>query len=350
MKRYLIFLFALLSFTYAKAQQSNLHKNFDAYAHIYNQATGYELKAPAGYIDAGHDAFYWSPQSHLNWHNIKMYRMRLCSPERDVQIVYPVETYYIDESKQGEKNGVKMYVAAAKQYPVSYSNPDPATGLQEVITSPKAKKYYTKLSGDDVRKWFNADYVYVAKFELLKPFDDVYTHAMVVSFHGKQRYEVVCFLKGGAKALYDKVFNDLKGNVMLCDKVDADAMRKINDSQLAIVEKFGNEKIEKYTRDYSYAYTAPKKQKKYKEHLTLNGGKLVLNDDNHPNYAVSKEAFERLTIITPEFGKSYIHQKSGKEINISEDLFNQFKDFIARNNENLLKIKEGSKDKLPGRI
>ena len=348
MKRYLIFLFALLSFTYAEAQQSNSHPEFDTYAKIYNQATGYGLKAPEGYVDAGHDAFYWSPQSHLNWHNIQMYRMRLSSPDKDVQIVYPLETYYIDEAKQGEKNGVKMYVAAAKQYPISFSQPDPATGLQEVVTSPKAKKYYTKLSGDDVRKWFNADYVYVAKFELLKPFDEVYTHAMVVSFHGKQRYEVVCFLKGGAKALYDKAFDDLKGNIMLCDKVDAAAMRKINDSQLAIVEKFGKEKIEKYTMEYSV--TIPKKQKKYKEHLTLNGGKIVLHDSNHPNYAVSNEAFERLTILTPEYGKSYIHQKSGKEINISEDLFNQFKDFIARNNKNLLEIKERGKDKLPGRI
>ena len=99
-----------------------------------------------------------------------------------------------------------------------------------------------------------------------------------------------------------------------------------------------------------YSVTIPKKQKKYKEHLTLNGGKIVLHDRNHPNYAVSNEAFERLTILTPEYGKSYIHQKSGKEINISEDLFNQFKDFIARNNKNLLEIKERGKDKLPGRI
>ncbi len=350
MKKYLFFLFALLSFTSAKAQQSGSHKEFDTYAKIYNQATGYDLKAPAGYIDAGHDAFYWSPQSHLNWHYINMYRMRLYSPERDVQIVYPVETYHVSEATQGEKNGVKMYVAAAKQFPIKFSEPDPQTGLQSVITSPEVENYYKKLSGDDVRKWFNADYVYVARFELMKPFDDVYTHAMVVSFHGKERYEVVCFLKSGKRSLCEKVFNDLKGNIKLCDNYKAYITRNLYDAQLEIVDNFGKEKIEKYTKDYNFTTVIPKKQKKYKTHLTLDGGKFVLYDRNHPNYAVSSEAFERLTIITPEFGKSYIHQKSGAEVNISEDLYKQCKEYVERNNEKLIKMKARLSDKLPGRI
>ena len=238
MKKYLFFLFALLSFTSAKAQQSGSHKNFDTYAHIYNQATGYDLKAPAGYTDAGHSAFKWSPQSHKNFHNIRNYRMRLYSSDKDAMIVYPLETYHLNEATQGEKNGVKLYVVMAKELPYRYSKRDPQTGLQSIITSPEAACYYKKLSGKDVRKWFNADYVYVGHFELQKPFGLDYTHAMVVSFHGKQRYEVICFLKNGSKALRDKVFNDLKGNIKLCDNPDEYITKTVYDAQLEIVELF----------------------------------------------------------------------------------------------------------------
>ena len=223
-----------------KAEHSNSHKNFDTYARIYNQATGYDLKAPAGYIDAGHRAFLWSPQSHKRFGHIKTYRMRLCSSDKQAMIVYPIETYQASEAAYGEKNGVKMYVALAKKYPMDFSERDPQTGLSSIVTSPEAANYYKKISGKDVRKWFNADYVYVGHFELQKPFGkDDYTHAMVVSFHGKQRYEVVCFLKSGKKSLRDKVFNDLKGNIKLCDNPEKYTTRTNCDALLEIVELFG---------------------------------------------------------------------------------------------------------------
>jgi hypothetical protein len=205
------------------------------------------------------------------------------------------------------------------------------------------------LEGDDVRKWFNAEKVYVAKFELLKPFDEVYTHAMVVALHGKQNYEVVCLLKSGSKALYNKVFDDLKGNVMLSANPQNYSWKTVGEAQIAIVEKFGIKTNERYTNN-AHIPDIPKRPKKYKEHLTLDGGKLVLHDRNHPNYAVSSEAFERLIIVTPGYAQSYIHQKSGAEINISEDLYQQLKAYVARNNEKLLKQKERMSNKMPGRI
>lgn len=350
MKKYLFFLFALLSFSLAKAQQSNSHKEFDSYAEMYKNGSGYILKAPKGYVDAGHEAFYWSPQSHLNWHNIRTYRMRLYSPADGVQIIYPVESYFSMADFSGlDATGVEYYVAAAKQYQVSYSQPDPTTGRQKIIIPPQAKKYYTKLEGDDVRKWFNAEKVYVAKFELLKPFDEVYTHAMVVALHGKQNYEVVCLLKSGSKALYKKVFDDLKGNVMLSANPQNYSWKTVGEAQIAIVEKFGIKTNDRYTNN-AHIPDIPKRPKKYKEHLTLDGGKLVLHDRNHPNYAVSNEAFKRLIIVTPGYAQSYIHQKSGAEINISEDLYQQLKAYVARNNEKLLKQKERMSNKMPGRI
>ena len=48
MKKYLFFLFALLGFTSAKAQQSGSHKEFDTYAEMYKNGSGYILKAPKG--------------------------------------------------------------------------------------------------------------------------------------------------------------------------------------------------------------------------------------------------------------------------------------------------------------
>ena len=349
MKKNLFFLFALLSFTSAMAQHADSHKEFDAYAKIYQEGSGYMLKAPDGYVDAGHEAFFWSPQSHLNWHNIKTYRMRLYSPADEVLIIFPVESYLAFEAHQQEDNGVIEYVLAAKQYPINYTQPDPQTGKQSIVVPKKFHKYYTKEVGSGVREWFNADEVYSAEFELLKPFDGIYTHAKVISFHGKQRFEVVCFFKEGKAELFDKVFNDLKGNIKLSDDMDSYTYRTNSEAQVKIVEMFGNGTSDKYA-NYTHIPEIPKKPKKYKEHLTLSGGTFNIFNREDENYDVSVEAFGRLTIITKEYGKSYIHQKSGKEVNISEDLYQQIVAFVERNNSNQLKMRERSENNLPGRI
>lgn len=220
-------------------------KNFDTYAKIYKQATGYDLKAPKGYVDAGHSVFHWSPQSHKNFQSLCYYRMRLYSSDKEALIVYPIETYQLNEATQAEKNGVKKYVVMAKELPYEYSKPDPKTGMSRIMTTLEAAKYYKKIKGKDVRKWFNADYVYVGHFELQKPFGRNYTHAMVVSFHGTQRYEVVCFMKNGKKSLREKVFNDLKGNIKLCDNPEEHITRTNYDAQLEIVELFDDKSFKR---------------------------------------------------------------------------------------------------------
>ena len=258
MKRYLSIVVALLCFNCAQAQTADSHKEFDEYAKIYKEGSGYELKAPKGYVDAGHEAFFWSPQSHIRAVGMKVFRMRLYSKKKDAMIVYPVEAYFaLDKDGIGgidEPNGVIEYVMSVNQYDWKYtSTPDPMTQKQKFILPKDVDKYYKMYDDKRLKKWFNADRIYVTHFKLLKPFDE-YTHAMAISFHGYQKYEVVCFIKDDSKKLRESVFEDLKGNIMLNDS-DEYTFKSVGKSQIKIVEKFGTECSKKYmypTQSYSW--------------------------------------------------------------------------------------------------
>ena len=249
MKRILFVFIALLHFVGVEAQTANSHTEFDTFAKIYQEGNGFVLKAPNGYADAGRDPFHWSPASHKHSRGEEIYRMRLHSKSDDVLIIYPSEGYfrYNPKEQSGELVGVSMYIQNAKEYPNALIKLNAMTGLQEVTLPEEAKQDYVKYSGRNVRKWFNADRVYVADFKLEKPFDEKYTHAMVVTFHqtGKRMYEVVCFFKNDDQKLRSKVFDDLKGNIMLYD--NGEYTYKTNGaSAVKIFEKWGNNYNDKY--------------------------------------------------------------------------------------------------------
>ena len=246
MKKYLILAFALFAVNSVSAQLFSSHREFNTFAEIYEQWNGIVLTAPKGYLDAGHDPFIWGPQSESKGRQslaAHFYRMRLKSLDSNVLIIYPIESFFGVDSTEPDNqlNGVAEFVASAKGYEITRSTPDKSNGMTYAVLPDEAKNDWVKYEGKSARKWFAAERVYVAHFQLPKPFDDRYTHAMVVSMHntGRRTYRVVCFMTSDDESLREQVFEELKGTIKLYDTSDKTYMHNYRGRQ-ATVLNFGN--------------------------------------------------------------------------------------------------------------
>ena len=246
MKKYLILAFALFAVNSVSAQLFSSHREFNTFAEIYEQWNGIVLTAPKGYLDAGHDPFIWGPQSESKGRMsmaAHFYRMRLKSLDSNVLIIYPIESFFGVDSTEPDSqlNGVAEFVASAKGYEITRSTPDKGNGMMYAVLPDEAKNDWVKYEGKSARKWFAAERVYVAHFQLPKPFDDRYTHAMVVSMHntGRRTYRVVCFMTSDDESLREQVFEELKGTIKLYDTSDKTYMHNYRGRQ-ATVLNFGN--------------------------------------------------------------------------------------------------------------
>ena len=246
MKKYLILAVALFAVNSVSAQLFSSHREFNTFAEIYEQWNGIVLTAPKGYLDAGHDPFIWGPQSESKGRMsmaAHFYRMRLKSPDSNVLIIYPIESSFGVDSTEPDSqlNGVAEFVASAKGYEITRSTPDKSNGMVYAVLPDEAKNDWVKYEGKSARKWFAAERVYVAHFQLPKPFDDRYTLAMVVSMHntGRRTYRVVCFMTSDDESLREQVFEELKGTIKLYDTSDKTYMHNYRGRQ-ATVLNFGN--------------------------------------------------------------------------------------------------------------
>ena len=246
MKKYLILAVALFAVNSVSAQLFSSHREFNTFAEIYEQWNGIVLTAPKGYLDAGHDPFIWGPQSESKGRQslaAHFYRMRLKSLDSNVLIIYPIESFFGVDSTEPDSqlNGVAEFVASAKGYEITRSTPDKSNGMVYAVLPDEAKNDWVKYEGKSARKWFAAERVYVAHFQLPKPFDDRYTHAMVVSMHntGRRTYRVVCFMTSDDESLREQVFEELKGTIKLYDTSDKTYMHNYRGRQ-ATVLNFGN--------------------------------------------------------------------------------------------------------------
>lgn len=246
MKKYIILAVALFAMNSVSAQLFSSHREFNTFAEIYEQWNGIVLKAPKGYLDAGHDPFIWGPQSESKGRMsmaAHFYRMRLKSPDGQVMIIYPIESYFGVDSTEPDNqyNGVAEYLASAKGYQITRSAPDKSHGMMYAVLPEEANNDWVKYEGKNARKWFAAERVYVTHFELPKPFDGRYTHAMVVSMHNTKRrvYRVVCFMKSDDESLREQVFEELKGTIKLYDTSDKTYKHNYRGRQ-AVVLNFGN--------------------------------------------------------------------------------------------------------------
>ena len=246
MKKYLILAVALFAVNSVSAQLFSSHREFNTFAEIYEQWNGIVLTAPKGYLDAGHDPFIWGPQSESKGRQslaAHFYRMRLKSLDSNVLIIYPIESFFGVDSTEPDNqlNGVAEFVASAKGYEITRSTPDKSNGSMYAVLPDEAKNDWVKYEGKSARKWFAAERVYVAHFQLPKPFDDRYTHAMVVSMHntGRRTYRVVCFMTSDDESLREQVFEELKGTIKLYDTSDKTYMHNYRGRQ-ATVLNFGN--------------------------------------------------------------------------------------------------------------
>lgn len=246
MKKYLFLAVALFALNSASAQLFSTHREFNTFAEIYEQWNGIVLNAPKGYVDAGHDPFMWGPKSESEGRQsmaAHFYRMRLKSPDNQVMIIYPIESYFGVDSTEPDNqlNGVAEYLVSAKNYPIIRSAPDKNNGIRYVVLPDEAKNDWVMYDGKNTRKWFAAERVYVAHFALPKPFDGKYTHAMVVSMHntGRRMYRVVCFMTSDDESRRNQVFEELKGTVKLYDTSENTYMQNYRGRQ-ATVLNFGN--------------------------------------------------------------------------------------------------------------
>jgi hypothetical protein len=105
----------------------------------------------------------------------------------------------------------------------------------------EAKNDWVMYDGKEARKWFAAERVYVTHFQLPKPFDGRYTHAMVVSMHntGRRMYRIVCFMTSDDESRREQLFEELKGTIKLYDTSDKTYMHNYRGRQ-ATVLNFGN--------------------------------------------------------------------------------------------------------------
>ena len=246
MKKYLILTVALFAMYSVSAQLFSSHREFNTFAEIYEQWNGIVLNAPKGYLDAGHDPFIWGPKSESEGRQslaAHFYRMRLKSPDSQVMIIYPIESYFgIDSTEpDNQYNGVAELLASAKGYQITHSAPDKSHGMTYALLSDEAKNDWVMYDGKNTRKWFAAERVYVAHFQLPKPFDGRYTHAMVVSMHntGRRMYRIVCFMTSDSESLREQVFEELKGTIKLYDTSDKTYRHNYRGRQ-ATVLNFGN--------------------------------------------------------------------------------------------------------------
>ena len=246
MKKYLFLAVALFALNSASAQLFSNHREFNTFAEIYEQWNGIVLNAPKGYVDAGHDPFMWGPKSESEGRQslaANFYRMRLKSPDSQVMIIYPIESYFGVDSTEPDNqlNGVAEYLVSAKDYQITRSEPDKNNGMRYVVLPEEAKNNCVMYTGKDARKWFAAERVYVAHFALPKPFDGKYTHAMVVSMHntGRRMYRLVCFMTSDDESRRNQVFEELKGTVKLYDTSENTYMQNYRGRQ-ATVLNFGN--------------------------------------------------------------------------------------------------------------
>ena len=247
MKKFLILAVAVMALQSASAQLFSSHREFNTFATSYEKWNGIVLLAPKGYTDAGHDPFLWGPQSETKGRMspaANYYRMRLKSPDGSVMIIYPTEQHFCMDSADpaNQFNGVAEYLVSAKGYKVAYSAPDKKSGMRYLTLPDEAKDYWVKYEGKDARKWFAAERVYVAHFELEKPFDGKYTHAMVVTMHnsGRRYYEVVCFMTSGDESRRNQVFEELKGTIKLYDTSEYPIGHNYRGHQEVILN-FGND-------------------------------------------------------------------------------------------------------------
>ena len=246
MKKYLFLAVALFALNSASAQLFSTHREFNTFAEIYEQWNGIVLNAPKGYVDAGHDPFMWGPKSESEGRQsmaAHFYRMRLKSPDNQVMIIYPIESYFGVDSTEPDNqlNGVAEYLVSAKDYPIIRSAPDKNNGIRYVVLPDEAKNDWVMYDGKNTRKWFAAERVYVAHFALPKPFDGKYTHAMVVSMHntGRRMYRLVCFMTSDDESRRNQVFEELKGTIKLYDTSENTYMQNYRGRQ-ATVLNFGN--------------------------------------------------------------------------------------------------------------
>ena len=246
MKKYLLLAVALFALNSASAQLFSNHREFNTFAEIYEQWNGIVLNAPKGYVDAGHDPFLWGPKSESEGRMSRAanyYRMRLRSEDGSVLIIYPAEFYFGVDSTDPDNqyNGVADYLVSAKGYNFTQSAPDKTFGRIYTVLPDEAKNDWVKYEGKQARKWFAAERVYVAHFELPKPFDGKYTHAMVVTMHntGRRTYEVVCFMTSDDASRREQLFEELKGTIKLYDTSDKTYMHNYRGRQ-EVMLNFGN--------------------------------------------------------------------------------------------------------------
>jgi hypothetical protein len=230
----------------ASAQLFSSHREFNTFAEIYEQWNGIVLNAPKGYIDAGHDPFIWGPKSESEGRMsmaAHFYRMRLKSPDSQVMIIYPIESYFGVDSTEpdNQQNGVAELLASAKGYQITRSAPDKSHGMMYAVLPDEAKNDWVMYDGKEARKWFAAERVYVTHFQLPKPFDGRYTHAMAVSMHntGRRMYRIVCFMTSDDESRREQLFEELKGTIKLYDTSDKTYMHNYRGRQ-ATVLNFGN--------------------------------------------------------------------------------------------------------------
>lgn len=69
--------------------------------------------------------------------------------------------------------------------------------------------------------------------------------------------------------------------------------------------------------------------------LTLKGGEFNLHDPYSKTYEVSNQAYARVTKTFDKKIGYVIAEKSGKEVNMSEELFQAIVKYVERNNEKL---------------
>ena len=246
MRKFLFLAVAIMALQSASAQLFSSHREFNTFAEIYEQWNGIVLNAPKGYVDAGHDPFIWGPKSESEGRRsmaAHFYRMRLKSPDSQVMIIYPIESYFGVDSTEpdNQQNGVAELLASAKGYQITRSAPDKSHGMMYAVLPDEAKNDWVMYDGKEARKWFAAERVYVTHFQLPKPFDGRYTHAMAVSMHntGRRMYRIVCFMTSDDESRREQLFEELKGTIKLYDTSDKTYMHNYRGRQ-ATVLNFGN--------------------------------------------------------------------------------------------------------------
>ena len=109
-------------------------------------------------------------------------------------------------------------------------------------------------------------------------------------------------------------------------------------SGCAATSKVDKKKDEVITVTYNGEIIKIKKAPK-DVYLTLDGGKFNMSDPSYPTFEVSVQAMHRITKVFDKKIGYVIVEKSGKEANMSEELYQAVKKQVDRSNNYLRNLK-----------